>query len=99
MDITVQELKAKLDNGDDFIFIDVRELHEYEEFNLGAILIPLGEIMQGIETYSDKKDSEVVLHCRSGNRSGMAKTLFEQNGFKNVRNLTGGVLAWVQAFP
>ncbi len=56
MDITVQELKAKLDNGDDFIFIDVRELHEYEEFNLGAILIPLGEIRQGIETYADKKD-------------------------------------------
>ncbi len=98
MDINVQELKQKLDSKEEFVFIDVREVHENEEFNLGATLIPLGEIAGKLEDLADAKDKEVVVHCRSGARSGMAKSLMQQAGFSNVRNLEGGVLAWIDAF-
>ncbi len=98
MDIKIDELKQKLDSKEEFIFIDVREPHEYEEFNLGAKLIPLGEIMKVVNDYEDQKDQEIVVHCRSGARSGMAKTLLTEAGFQNVRNLEGGVLAWQDKF-
>lgn len=98
MDITVQELKEKLDKKEDFIFIDVREAHEYDEFNLGAKLIPLGTIASAIEEYEPFKKEEVVLHCRSGARSGMAQQLFQEAGYTNVRNLTGGVLHWQSVY-
>lgn len=99
MDITVQELKKKLDAKEDFVFIDVRENHEYEEFNLGAKLIPLGDIMNAIADLEQHKDKEIVIHCRSGQRSGMAQHMLTEAGFKDVRNLTGGVLAWQETFP
>jgi len=98
MDINIDELKQKLDQKEDFIFIDVREPHEYEEFNLGAKLIPLGDIMKVVTEYEDRKDQEIVVHCRSGARSGMAKNLLTEAGFQNVRNLEGGVLAWQEKF-
>lgn len=94
MDITVQELKEKLDRGDEFIFIDVREPHEYEAFNLGAKLIPVGDVMNAIDDYEGHEEDEIIIHCRSGARSGMAQQLFQAKGFKNVRNVIGGVLAW-----
>ena len=99
-DITVQELKQRMDAGDnDFVFIDVRESHEYAEFNLGAELIPLGQIMAATDTQlADLKEKEIILHCRSGARSGQAKQLLEMMGFKHVRNMLGGVLAWQDAF-
>jgi len=97
-DITVQELKEKLDQKASFIFIDVREDYEYDEFNLGAKLIPLGTIMTAINDYEDNKEDEIVIHCRSGKRSAMAQQLLQKAGFSNVRNLTGGVLAWLEAF-
>lgn len=98
MDINVTELKAKLDAKEDFIFIDVREPHEYEEFNLNAELIPLGNIMTAIEKYDDQKDAEIVIHCRSGARSGQAQQFMQMSGYTNVRNLTGGVLEWKRQF-
>lgn len=98
MDITVQELRQKLEAGDQFIFIDVREPHEYEEFNLGARLLPLGGIVNTIMELNDHKDDEIVVHCRSGARSGQAQAMLTSQGFTNVRNLTGGVLAWMDAY-
>jgi len=98
MDITVQELKEKLEKKEEFIFIDVREGYEYEEFNLGAKLIPLGTVAGAIEDYETSKDKEVVIHCRSGARSGMAQQMFQEAGFTNVRNLTGGVLQWQSVY-
>lgn len=99
MDITVQELKKRLDAGDkSFVFIDVREPHEYQDFNLGAQLIPLGTIPSALTDLEKYKDTEIVVHCRSGARSGQAKNFMLQNGFKNVRNLEGGVLAWMSEF-
>jgi rhodanese-related sulfurtransferase len=98
MDISVQELKTKLENGDDFVLIDVREPDEHQEFNVGGQLIPVGTVPAHIETLRDHEDAEVVVYCRSGGRSGMAQALLQQAGFKNVRNLTGGMLAWVDAY-
>lgn len=97
-DITVEELKQKIDNNESFVFIDVREDHEYTDFNLGADLIPLGTLNQNLEKYADKKEEEVIVHCRSGKRSAMAKQMMIDNGFQNVRNLLGGVLEWNSAF-
>ena len=93
-DITVQELKQKLDNKEEFVFIDVREPHEYEEFNLGAKLIPLGNLLGALNDLEPFKDQEIVIHCRSGMRSGNAKDAMSQLGFTKVRNLLGGVLEW-----
>ena len=98
MNINVQELKRKFDAKEDFILIDVRETYEYEEFNLGAQLIPLGEIPEAISDMKDKKDAEIIIHCRSGARSGRAQQFMMAEGFTNVSNLEGGVLAWIDAF-
>jgi len=98
MDITITELKEKLDKGQSFVFIDVREDYEYEEFNLGAKLIPLGDVMDAVADLEDHKSDEIVVHCRSGARSGQAQQILEMHGFKNVRNLEGGVLAWIEKY-
>jgi len=94
-DITAQELKAKMDNKEDFVLIDVREPMEYQMFNLNARLIPLGNLVQHFDELEEFKDAEIVIHCRSGQRSGTAKHLMERAGFTKVRNLLGGVLAWI----
>ena len=94
-DITVQELKKRLDAGDKFVFIDVREPYEYAEFNLDAELIPLGSIPEAAAgALADHKEDEIIVHCRSGARSGQAKMMLMAMGYQNVRNVLGGVLAW-----
>ena len=97
--ITVQELKARLDAGEKIHLVDVREPSENAEFNIGGVLLPLGEIrnMQ-TEAIDNWKDDEVIMYCRSGNRSGISTQILEQMGFKNVKNLTGGMLAWQENF-
>jgi len=98
MDITVKELKEKLGSDEEFVLIDVREPYENEEFNVGGTLIPLGEIPNSIPDLEEFKEEEVIVYCRSGKRSGMAQELLRQAGFQNVRNLTGGMLAWEENF-
>ncbi|MEP7268103.1 MAG: rhodanese-like domain-containing protein [Saprospiraceae bacterium] len=98
MDITVEELKAKLDSKEKFVFIDVREQYEYDEFNLGARLLPLGDLPYKLTEISDDTEAEIIVYCRSGARSGMAKSLLTNAGFSNVRNLMGGVLDWQEKF-
>jgi rhodanese-related sulfurtransferase len=94
MDITVEELKERLDNGEDLNFYDVREEHEYEEDNLGAVLIPLGELPDHLAELEPLKNEEIIIHCRSGARSGKAAKFLETQGFSNVRNVLGGILAY-----
>lgn len=99
MDITVQELKERMDQGDQsFVLIDVREPVEHEEFNVGGHLIPVGEIPGKLEDLSVHQEDEIVVYCRSGRRSGRIQEFMEQAGFKHVRNLAGGMLAWIEAF-
>lgn len=95
--ISVEEVKERLDKGEQLHLVDVREPNENAEFNIGGILLPLGEIRNyNTDAIDDLKDKEVILYCRSGNRSGIATQLLEQAGFSNVKNLTGGMLAWKQ---
>ena len=91
-EITVQELKDKMDNGEDFQLVDVREDFEYETSNIGGQLIPLGGIV--IEAGKISKDKPVVVMCRSGKRSAAAIAQLEQMGYTNLSNLQGGILAW-----
>src|SRR5215471_7338527 len=97
--ITVEELKTRLDAGEPIRELDDREPYENAEFNIGGTLLPLGEIrnMQTDEI-DDWKDDEIVAYCRSGNRSGIAAQILEQMGFKTVKNLVGGMLAWKQKY-
>lgn len=94
MDITVQDLKARLDAGAKINLIDVREPDEYTADNLGGTLIPLGELLYRVDELEDLQNEEVIVHCRSGKRSAMAQQILEENGFTNVRNLVGGMLAY-----
>jgi len=98
VDITTEELKEKLDNKEDFVFIDVREKHEFDEFNIGAKLIPLGTLPDALNDLEEFKEKEIVVHCRSGARSANAKNYLAQMGFKNVKNLLGGVLRWIDLY-
>lgn len=93
--ITAEALKQRMDNGEALNLVDVREPHEHADFNIGGILKPLGEVraMQ-IDEIEDLKDKEVIVYCKSGNRSGQAAMLLETMGFSNVVNLTGGMMRW-----
>ena len=97
--ITVQELKSRMDCGEKVTLIDVREPGEYAEFNIGGKLIPLGKIQaMQIDEIENLKEEEVILHCRSGKRSMIACLFLETLGFTNTKNLTGGVVAWQEKF-
>ena len=92
-EITPTELKAKLDRGEDFLLIDVREPNEFELCRIPtAQLIPLGTIPQRMGDLDP--DAEIVLQCRSGKRSADALMFLQANGFTNLTNLKGGILAW-----
>ena len=97
--ITVEELKSRLDAGEKLHIIDVREPAEYAEYNIGGTLIPLGQIMgMQLETLEDLKNEELIIHCKAGSRSMQACVVLEQVGFTNVVNVIGGTMAWKQKF-
>ena len=97
--ITAEELKARLDAGEQLNIVDVREPHEHAEFNIGGTLYPLGRILSmDVDELESLKDQEVIFYCRSGNRSGQACMFAETMGFTNVINLTGGMLNWREKF-
>ncbi len=94
----VDELQERIEAGEEVTLIDVREPYEHEEFNVGGKLIPLGSLPVRLNEIVEDKEAEIVMYCRSGGRSGMAKQFLEQNGYKNVRNLIGGMLEWQRRF-
>jgi len=97
--ITVEALKARIDAGENLHILDVREPAEYAEFNIGAKLLPLGKIqLMQVDEIDDWKDSEVIIHCRSGKRSATACMFLETMGFGNTVNVEGGMLAWQEKF-
>ena len=98
--IDVHQFKSRIESGEALHVVDVREPSEHDEFNVVGILIPLGDIRVGdIEPIESLKDQEVILYCRSGNRSGQAAMILESMGFTNVINVTGGMLSWRENFP
>lgn len=96
-EITVEELKAMIDRGDNFQLIDVREEFEYSTSNLEGENIPLADIL--LEQDRIDRNNPVVIHCRSGKRSAQAIHLLQQaGGFENLSNLKGGIMAWKETF-
>ena len=94
-DITPAELRQRQQAGTAPLILDVREPWEHEETSIaGTQNIPLGSLPDHLESLEDHKDQEIVVHCRSGARSAQAKAFLTQQGFGNVRNLLGGMLAW-----
>jgi molybdopterin/thiamine biosynthesis adenylyltransferase/rhodanese-related sulfurtransferase len=92
-ELDVTEVKQKMDRGDSFVLIDVREPHEYQIASIPqARLIPLGEVAKRLSEIDP--DAEIVVHCKSGGRSAKAVEILKQNGYKNVANMRGGILAW-----
>src|SRR5437588_2613600 len=93
-EIQVEDLKRRLDSGEDLFVLDVREPHEYQICNINGHLIPLGDLPKRIHELDSSR--EIVAHCRSGARSAKAVDFLRQAGFKKVHNLAGGLLAWAQ---
>src|SRR5438067_7368908 len=91
-EVQVEELKWRLDAGEDIFVLDVREPHEYQICNINGYLIPLGDLPKRVHELDSSR--EIVAHCRSGARSAKAVDFLRQAGFKKVHNLAGGILAW-----
>ena len=97
--ITVDEVRNRLNTGEKINLIDVREPYENAEFNIGGILVPLGKIQSmQVDELEDLKEEEVVCYCRSGNRSGQACLILDMLGFKNTKNLAGGMVLWNEKY-
>jgi len=93
-DMTVEELKQRLDRGDDLYVLDVREPHEYQICNLGGQLIPLNDLPKRVSELDSTR--EIVVHCKMGGRSAKAVDFLKQSGFTRVHNLAGGITAWAE---
>jgi molybdopterin/thiamine biosynthesis adenylyltransferase/rhodanese-related sulfurtransferase len=91
-EMQVEELKRRLDAGEDLFILDVREPHEYQICNLGGHLIPLNDLPKRVNELDSSR--EIVAHCKMGGRSAKAVQFLRQAGFTKVHNLTGGITAW-----
>jgi molybdopterin/thiamine biosynthesis adenylyltransferase/rhodanese-related sulfurtransferase len=91
-EIQPEELKRRLDAGEDIFVLDVREPHEYQICSIHGNLIPLGDLPRRVHELDSSR--EIVVHCKSGARSAKAVDFLRQSGFKRVSNLAGGILAW-----
>jgi sulfur-carrier protein adenylyltransferase/sulfurtransferase len=90
--ISVKELKARRDAGDDFFLLDVREPYEVQIAQIGGYVIPQNDVPNRLGELDPGK--EIIVHCRSGARSQRIAELLKQNGFQRVSNVAGGILAW-----
>ncbi|MEO8512249.1 MAG: molybdopterin-synthase adenylyltransferase MoeB [Ignavibacteria bacterium] len=94
-EITVEEYKARLDKGETPYLLDIREPFEKEVANIGGYLIPMSELPQRLSELPEDKDKEIIVYCRTGNRSHhVTKYLIDEAGYTNVKNLLGGIHAW-----
>jgi molybdopterin/thiamine biosynthesis adenylyltransferase/rhodanese-related sulfurtransferase len=97
IEINIDQFKEMRDNGNEFTLLDVREYHEYDIANIeGSVLIPLGEIADRKDELNP--DDEIVIHCHHGGRSMRATQYLKDQGFKNVKNLAGGIDAWAEKY-
>lgn len=91
-EISVAMLREKLAQHEAIFLLDVRQPDEYAAFNIGGHLIPLGELLQRLNEIP--RDKPIIIYCRSGKRSAAAVELLLSQGYKDVKNLVGGMLAW-----
>ena len=94
--MSVEELKSRMDAGTAPFILDVREPHEYAIVNLGVPQIPVGQLPDRISEIPVGKDAEIVTHCKTGGRSQKAALALKAAGFTNVKNLAGGITAWAE---
>jgi len=93
--ITPTDLKQRIASGEDLVLIDVRQPEEHAEVHIpNSILIPLGELPARLDELEQYRDREIILYCRSGNRSGQACMFLSMQGFPHLANLEGGMLQW-----
>jgi adenylyltransferase/sulfurtransferase len=92
--MSVEQLKARMDAGTAPFVLDVREPHEYQIVDIGAPLIPVGDLPNQLHRLTFPKTTEIVVHCKSGARSQRAALFLKEQGYTNVSNLSGGILAW-----
>jgi adenylyltransferase/sulfurtransferase len=91
--ISPEQLKQRMDAGEAPFILDVRQVEEHTLGRIvGSTLIPLGELPARLAELDP--DREIVVHCRMGGRATQAQTFLRQHGFTDVKNLTGGILAW-----
>jgi len=97
--ITAEEVRSRMDAGEELNLLDVREPYEHDEFNIGGTLFPLGKVLSmQTDEIEDLKNKELICYCRSGQRSMQACMMLETFGFTDVKNLTGGMLGWREKF-
>ncbi len=97
---TAEVVKERIDAGESLNLVDVREADERAAFNIGGTHLPLGQILgMQVDDIDNLRDEEVIVYCRSGNRSGQACMFLETMGFKNVVNLAGGMMDFEAKFP
>ena len=94
IDIDAKEVFARLQNGEHLNLLDVRGEMEYHTFNIGGKNFPLPDLQENIDDLEWNKDDEIIVICKVGLRSATAKSILELKGYKNIRNLTGGLIAW-----
>jgi rhodanese-related sulfurtransferase len=92
--ISVEELKQRLDQQEKILVLDVREPFEFQQANIGGLLIPLGELQDRLDAID--REQEIAVLCHHGNRSARAVQLMLRAGFRNVKNITGGIDSWAQ---
>ena len=93
-EISVEELKKKMDGKEDFVLLDVRQEDEHQFTNIGGMLIPLNDLADRFGELDPAR--ETIVYCRSGARSATAVRFLQDEGFSNVKNLRGGILAWAR---
>ncbi len=90
---SVQELQALKESGADFFLLDVRDQWEFDECNIDGHLIPFKELPQRLHELNPAQ--QIIVHCQMGGRSSRAVAFLQEQGFKHVSNLRGGIKAWV----
>lgn len=95
-EISVEELHARFEAETPVVLLDVRQAYEYDIINLEGVLIPLEELSSRLNELRAWKNDEIIVHCRTGNKSAEAVELLRKNGFPKARNLKGGITAWAQ---
>lgn len=93
-DINANEVLVRLQNGEHLNLLDVRGEMEYHTFNIGGKNIPLPSLQENLDDLEWNKTDEIIVICKVGLRSATAKSILELNGYKNIRNLTGGLIAF-----
>lgn len=98
MEINATDFKQRLSQSETVNILDVREIIEFHTYNIGGNNVPLSALFENIETIGYNKTDEIIVICKAGIRSKTAQAILIQNGYTNVKNLTGGLLA-MQRLP